>query len=117
MDIVRGLDSLPLSDGPSVVTIGFFDGVHLGHQEVFRRTVEAATERAARSVAVTFDRHPRETLTPGEEPRLLTTVERKAALIETCGIDVLVVLAFTKEFSLVPAEAFVRDVLIGELHA
>ncbi len=117
MDIVRGLEALPLPDGPSVVTVGFFDGVHLGHQQVFRRTVDAAKERGARSVAVTFDRHPRETLTPGEEPRLLTTVERKASLIEACGIDVLVVLAFTKEFSLVPAETFVRDVLVGGLHA
>jgi riboflavin kinase/FMN adenylyltransferase len=66
---------------------------------------------------VTFDRHPRETLTPGQEPRLLTTVERKASLIEACGIDVLVVLGFTKEFSQVPAEDFVRNVLVGGLHA
>jgi riboflavin kinase/FMN adenylyltransferase len=117
MDIVRGLDALPLSDGPSVVTIGFFDGVHLGHREVVRRTVRSARERDARSVAVTFDRHPRETLTPGGEPRLLTTVERKASLIDACGIDVLVVLAFTKEFSLVPAEDFVGDVLVDGLHA
>jgi riboflavin kinase/FMN adenylyltransferase len=117
MDVVRGLEALPLPDGLSVVTVGFFDGVHLGHQEVIRRTVEAAKERAARSVAVTFDRHPRETLTPGQEPRLLTTVERKASLIEACGIDVLVVLGFTKEFSQVPAEDFVRNVLVGGLHA
>ena len=117
MDMVRGLDALPLPDGPSVVTIGFFDGVHLGHQEVFRRTVDAARERGARSVAVTFDRHPRETLTPGEEPRLLTTVERKASLIEGCGVDVLLVLEFTKEFSQVSADDFVRDVLVGGLHA
>ena len=117
MDVVRGIESLPLPDGPSVVTIGFFDGVHLGHREVIARTVEAAAERGARSVAVTFDRHPRETLTPGEEPRLLTTLERKASLIEACGIDVLLVLAFTEEFSRVPAEDFVRDVLIDGLHA
>jgi riboflavin kinase/FMN adenylyltransferase len=117
MDIVRGLEALPLPDGPSVVTVGFFDGVHLGHQEVIKRTVEAAREREARSVAVTFDRHPRETLTPGEEPRLLTTVERKAALIDAFGVDVLVVLAFTNEFSQVPAEDFVRNVLVGGLHA
>jgi riboflavin kinase/FMN adenylyltransferase len=117
MDIVRGLKALPLPDGPSVVTVGFFDGVHLGHQEVIRRTVEAAKERKARSVAVTFDRHPREILTPGEEPRLLTTVERKASLIEACGVDVLVVLEFTKEFSHVPAQDFVRDVLVGGLLA
>jgi riboflavin kinase / FMN adenylyltransferase len=117
MEIVRGLDALPLSDGPSVVTVGFFDGVHLGHQQVLRRTVEAAKERRARSVAVTFDRHPREILTPGSEPRLLTTVERKAALIDGCGIDALVVLAFTPELSEVTAEDFVRDVLVTGLHA
>jgi riboflavin kinase/FMN adenylyltransferase len=117
MEIVRGLEALPLPDGPSVVTVGFFDGVHLGHREVLRRTVEAAGERGARSVAVTFDRHPREILTPGSEPRLLTTVERKAALIEATGIDVLLVVGFTEELSRVSAEDFVRDVLVGGLHA
>jgi riboflavin kinase/FMN adenylyltransferase len=117
MDVVNGLAELRLPDGPSVVTVGFFDGVHLGHQEVLRRTVDAARERSARSVAITFDRHPREILTPGQEPRLLTTVERKARLIAGCGIDVLVVLAFTKEFSEIAAEDFVRDVLVGALHA
>jgi riboflavin kinase/FMN adenylyltransferase len=117
MDIVRGLDVLPLPPGSSVVTVGFFDGVHLGHQEVIRRTVEAAKDRGARSVAVTFDRHPREVLTLGEEPRLLTTVERKAELIAACGIDALVVLEFTRPFSEVSAEDFVRDVLVGGLHA
>ena len=117
MDIVRGLRNLPLPDGPSVVTVGFFDGVHLGHQEVIRRSVEAArSERRAvspsRSTGI-----PREILSPGEEPRLLTTVERKASLIEACGVDVLVVLEFTKEFSQVSAEDFVRDVLVGGMHA
>jgi riboflavin kinase/FMN adenylyltransferase len=117
MDIVRGLEALPLAEGRSVVTVGFFDGGHLGHRDVIRRTVEAAQEREARSVAVTFDRHPREILTPGEEPRLLTTVERKASLIEGCGVDTLVVLEFTREFSEISAENFVRDVLVGGLHA
>jgi riboflavin kinase / FMN adenylyltransferase len=116
MQIVRGLESLPLSDEPSVVTVGFFDGVHLGHVEVLRRTVERARERGVRSVAVTFDRHPREILSPGKEPRLLTTVERKASLIEGTGIDVLVVLEFTAEFSKVPALGFVEDVLVNDLH-
>jgi riboflavin kinase/FMN adenylyltransferase len=117
MEVVHGSDGLPLSEEPAVVTVGFFDGVHLGHRAVFDRTVEAARERGVRSVAVTFDRHPREILTPGREPRLLTTVERKAGLIEASGIDVLVVLAFTEGISRVPAEDFVRDVLVGGLHA
>jgi riboflavin kinase / FMN adenylyltransferase len=117
MDIVRGLDALPLPDGPSVVTIGFFDGVHLGHRSLLSAAVEAARERGSRSVAVTFDRHPREILTPGQEPRLLTTIERKASLIADCGIDVLVVLEFTESFSTIIAEDFVRDVLIDGIHA
>jgi riboflavin kinase/FMN adenylyltransferase len=117
VDIVRGLDALPLAEGPSVVTVGFFDGVHRGHAAVLRTLVDRARERRARSVAVTFDRHPREVLTPGSEPRLLTSVERKAALIADLGVDVLVVLPFDRDFSLITAEAFVRDVLVAGLHA
>ena len=117
MRIVDGLGALPLEDQPCVVTVGFFDGVHWGHLAVFARTVEAARERGVRSVAVTFDRHPREVLTPGNEPRLLTTVDRKASLIEAGGIDVLVVLAFTRAFSEVSAADFVGDILVGGLHA
>lgn len=117
MQIVHGLDRLPLTGGPSVVTVGFFDGVHLGHREVLARTVAAAGERGVRSVAITFDRHPREVLTPGNEPRLLTTVERKASLVESVGLDVLVVLAFTRVFSEIPAPGFVRDVLVEGVRA
>jgi riboflavin kinase / FMN adenylyltransferase len=116
MQVVRGIEALPLSEEPSVVTVGFFDGVHLGHLAVLARTVERARERGVRSVAITFDRHPREVLTPGHEPRLLTTVERKASLIEEVGIDVLVVLEFTPAFSRMRAEDFVRDVLVGGVH-
>ncbi len=117
MQVVRGIEALPLADEPSVATVGFFDGVHAGHRAVLGRTVERARERGIRSVAITFDRHPREVLTPGQEPRLLTTVERKAALIAERGIDALVVLEFTREFSLVSAEDFVRDVLVRGVHA
>jgi len=117
VQLIIGSEGLPLPEAPSVVTVGFFDGVHLGHREVLRQTVEEARARGCRSVAVTFDRHPREVLTPDDVPRLLTTVERKASLIATTGIDALVVLAFTPEFSRVPAEDFVRDVLVGGVHA
>jgi len=117
VDVVHGREALPLDDVASVATVGFFDGVHLGHQAVLARAVEAARERGIRSVAITFDRHPREVLTPGSEPRLLTTVERKASLVEAAGIDALVVLPFDRDFSLIPAESFVEDTLVGGAHA
>ena len=117
MERLHGLEALPRPGGRAVVTVGFFDGVHLGHREVLRRTVDAARERGVPSVAVTFDRHPREVLTPGKEPRLLTTVERKADLIEEAGVDALLVLEFTQDFSRWPAEDFISRVLVDGLHA
>jgi len=122
MEIVGGLGALRLDTGPpgvmgpSVVTVGFFDGVHIGHRAVLGRTVEVARDRGLASVAVTFDRHPREVLAPGTEPRLLTTVERRASLIAETGIDALVVLEFTEGFSKWPAEEFIRRVLVEGLH-
>jgi riboflavin kinase/FMN adenylyltransferase len=117
VDIVRGLDNLPLDPTPSVATVGFFDGVHLGHRAVFEAVTAYARDEGLRSVAITFDRHPREVLTPGSAPRLLTTVERKAGLIGALGIDVLVVLPFDRDFSLILAADFVRDILVEGTHA
>jgi riboflavin kinase/FMN adenylyltransferase len=117
MDRIDGLEALPIAPSRSVVTVGFFDGVHLGHRAVLEATVAVARTRGVPPVAVTFDRHPREILTPGREPRLLTTVERKAALIEETGIDVLVVLEFTLEFSRWPADRFMAEVLRDGVHA
>jgi riboflavin kinase/FMN adenylyltransferase len=119
MDVLAGA-ARPLDLGPTAVTIGFFDGVHRGHQAVFRRTVGVAEQRGLTPVAVTFDRHPRETLTPGQEPKLLTTLERKAGLVEELGVGTLVVLPFTEEFSRWSPEEFVRRVLVegvGASHA
>jgi riboflavin kinase/FMN adenylyltransferase len=118
MEVLRGIESLPAAgNGDSVVTVGFFDGVHLGHRAVFARTVEQARASGLASVAVTFDRHPREILTPGSEPRLLTTTERKADLIAETGIDTLVVLTFDRDFSTWPPEEFAKRVLVEGLRA
>jgi riboflavin kinase / FMN adenylyltransferase len=117
MDVHRGLASLPLEAEGTVVTVGFFDGVHRGHAAVLGRTVEVARQRALPSVAVTFDRHPREVLTPGHVPALLTTLERKTSLIDGLGLDHLVVLEFTEEFSRWSPLDFVRRVLAEGLRA
>ncbi len=110
MDIVHGVQSLPL-EGPSSVTIGFFDGVHVGHQAVIGQAVREGREQGLRPVAVTFDRHPLVTLSPGKVPPLLTTLRRKAELIEELGVKALFVLEFTEEISHWPPEAFVDRVL------
>ena len=91
--------------------------MHRGHQAVIRRTVEAARERDLSPVAVTFDRHPREILTPGKEPPLITTLDRKAELIAALGVEALAVLEFTEGFSRWSPEEFVDRVLVNGLHA
>jgi riboflavin kinase/FMN adenylyltransferase len=114
MDVLQGIASFR-PDGGSAVTIGFFDGVHVGHQAVIRRTVSAAGERGLRPVALTFDRHPREVLTPGDVPQLLTTLRRKAELIEALGVEVLAVMEFDDDVSRWPPERFVEEALVHGL--
>src|SRR5690606_42159987 len=85
--------------GRCVVTIGVFDGVHKGHQALISQTVRTARQRGLPSVVLTFDPHPAEVLRPGSHPAQLTTLTRKAELIEQLGVDVLAVLPFTPELS------------------
>ena len=115
MEVVRGIDSGSPVLEKSAVTIGFFDGVHRGHQAVIAHTVDVANRDGTTPIVVTFDRHPREILTPGNVPPLLTTLERKAALIEELGVKVLVVMEFTEEFSRWSPEEFVAKVLVERL--
>jgi riboflavin kinase / FMN adenylyltransferase len=99
-----------------VVTIGVFDGVHLGHQALINRAVSLARDRGLPSVLLTFDPHPSEVVRPGSHPAQLTALRRKAELVEQLGIDVFCVLPFTPELSKVPADEFVHEVLIEKLH-
>ncbi len=116
MERWRGFD-VPGGWGRAVVTIGVFDGVHRGHQEVIGHAVKRARDLGVQSVVVTFDPHPSEVVRPGSHPAVLTPPERKAELIEGLGVDVLCVLPFTHEFSRLSAGAFVHDVLVEHLHA
>ena len=107
-----GIDALGPQPGGAAVTVGTFDGVHLGHRALVARTIDEAKSFGGTSVLVTWDRHPLETLRPGSEPKVLTTPERRAELIEETGIDTLVVLPFDKAFSQLAPERFVTDVLV-----
>ena len=100
-----------------VVALGNFDGVHLGHRAVISRAVEEARSRVARSVAATFDPHPRAVLRPGEEPKLLTTPEVREELLLGCGVDEVRKIRFDRHLSRKSPGEFVHDVLVGELGA
>jgi len=113
----RGYQAAPGGWGRSALTIGVFDGVHRGHQEIIGHTVKRARDLGVLSVVVTFDPHPSEVVRPGSHPAVLTQPGRKAELVETLGADVLCVIPFTPEFSRLSAEQFVHDVLVEHLHA
>ncbi len=113
----RGYEAAPSGWGRSAITIGVFDGVHRGHQEIIGHTVKRARDLGVQSVVVTFDPHPAEVVRPGSHPAVLSEPARKAELIEALGVDVLCVIPFTPEFSRLPAEQFVHDVLVEHLHA
>ena len=102
---------------PSVVTIGNFDGVHRGHRTLLRRTVEAARARGLRSIAVTFDPHPAAVVRPGSEPTPLQPLDARIAELAATGVDLVLVLPFTRELSTLSPDAFVARVLAEGLRA
>ena len=96
------------------VGIGMFDGVHLGHQQVLKQALADARQHNGLSLAVTFDRHPSTVLNPAKAPRLIYTLPQKLREIGAFGVDAILLLAFTEEFSQQPGERFVRE-LAAEL--
>ncbi len=117
MRIYRSLSELPGGFGPSALTIGNFDGVHFGHRQVLRRLKELADARGWKSTVLTFDPHPLAVLAPERAPRLMTSPERRAALMQEEGIDQVVILPFTLEFARISPEDFVRRIVADRLGA
>jgi riboflavin kinase / FMN adenylyltransferase len=113
----RGLEDIPQGWGRSVVTIGSYDGVHRGHQLIIGRAVERARELGLPAVAVTFDPHPSEVVRPGSHPPLLAPHHRRAELMAELGVDAVLVLPFTAEFSKLSPAEFIVKVLVDKLHA
>jgi riboflavin kinase/FMN adenylyltransferase len=113
----HGFDSVPPGWGHCVVTIGVFDGIHRGHQSIIADAVRMADERGVPSVLITFVPHPSEVVRPGSHPPVLTSMVRRAELVEQLGIDVFCALPFTLEFSRMAPDEFVHYALVDRLHA
>ncbi len=118
MQIWRSIDEVPADLGRTVVTIGNFDGVHLGHQHVIARAREVAAGLGLdHVVAVTFDPHPIAVLRPEHAPPTLTTIPVRVELLEAAGADDVLVVQFSREIASWPPERFVEEILVGGLHA
>ena len=113
----HGLDAVPGGWGRCVATIGVFDGVHRGHQSIIAKAVKLAADLGVPSALLTFVPHPSEVVRPGSHPPVLTSIVRRAELVEALGVDVFVALPFTLEMSRMPPDAFVHDALVERLHA
>ncbi|KIF77039.1 riboflavin kinase [Streptomyces sp. 150FB] len=111
------MEDIPQDWGRSVVTIGSYDGVHRGHQLIIGRTVERARELGLASVVVTFDPHPSEVVRPGSHPPLLAPHHRRAELMSGLGVDALLILPFTVDFSKLSPTDFIVKVLVDKLRA
>ena len=117
MRIWRSLDEVPADLARTVVVIGNFDGVHLGHQHVVRRAREIADRDGLRVVAATFDPHPMAVLRPEHAPLTLTDIERRCLLLREAGVDDVYVIPFSREIAAWPPEEFIDRVVVGGLHA
>ncbi|MBI2682069.1 MAG: bifunctional riboflavin kinase/FAD synthetase [Acidobacteriales bacterium] len=117
MRIFRHLEEIPAGFGPSVASVGNFDGVHRAHRSVLGQVVERARQLQAKAVAVTFDPHPARILRPESAPRLITPLPVKIKLLQQDGLDALLILPFSRDLSLTPPRDFARTVLAEMLRA
>jgi riboflavin kinase/FMN adenylyltransferase len=113
--VVDGSGALekPLEHG--VLTIGNFDGLHVGHRSIMQTVIERARSVGGEAAVFTFEPHPRKLLYPDRAPRLLTTLDQKLELLDEIGVDLIIVEPFTRELASLPAERFVRDVIFEQL--
>ncbi len=117
MEIFRSLHEIPRDFGPTVVSIGNFDGIHCGHQWLLAEIQRSARELGAKSVAVTFHPHPSRVLRPQGAPKLITPMPERLDLLRSSGIDAVLVLPFTEELCQMSGPDFVTAVLRDGLHA
>jgi len=117
MEIIRGLEDLKESYPNTVITIGNFDGLHLGHQKIIQTVLQESEDINGTSMVVTFDPHPMKVLAPEREIKLLTTPKERERLIQTMGIHVLLCITFNEEFSQLTPDDFIDDILVKKINA
>src|SRR5579872_4477484 len=115
--LYHSLAEVPPDFGPSALTIGNFDGVHIGHRRILRRVREIAEEHHWKASVLTFDPHPARIVAPDRVPRLMTTPEQRAALMRDEGIEQVLILPFTADVARLTAEEFVVKILVAGLGA
>lgn len=115
MRVIRGL--APSLDKPTALTIGNFDGVHLGHRALLSRLAELGAARGLMPTVLTFEPHPREFFAPDSAPARLSTLREKLELLAECGVAQVLVASFNATLAAIPADMFARDILLGSLQA
>jgi riboflavin kinase/FMN adenylyltransferase len=117
LQVFDSLEDIPSDFGPTVVSVGNYDGIHCAHQKLIQSICASAKELNARSVVATFDPHPSRVLKPHGGPPLITSMERKLELLGETGVDAVVIIPFTRDLSLMPPFEFAEEVLYSRLHA
>ena len=115
MRVFRTLDEIPPDFGPSALTIGNFDGVHVAHRRILRRVKEVAVERGLKASVLTFDPHPSKVVAPARAPRLMTSPEQRCALMQEEGIAQVLIMPFGPQVAHLTPEQFVEQVLVRKL--
>src|SRR6266481_7801215 len=111
MKIIHAANELNAGARKVCLAIGFFDGVHLGHQQIIRQTVTDARQQEADALVITFDRHPNTVVAPQRVPPLIYSWPQKRRVIESLGTQTLLLLHFDKELSAQPGELFMRNLV------
>lgn len=115
MELIKHIDKIEKPFKNAVITIGNFDGVHIGHQALFHEVIEKAEALHGTSIVMTFEPHPVRVLKQNGHLQLITLYEQKVELIENSGVDVLICVPFTKEFAAISAKEFVEDILLKSI--
>jgi riboflavin kinase/FMN adenylyltransferase len=116
MHVYRDINKVAPEFKDAIITIGNFDGIHIGHRQIMTRLVSEARQKNRKAVVMTFDPHPKMVLHPDYKPfYLITTVEEKVNLLEELGVDAIIFIPFSREFARMSAESFVRDLLWEKL--